>query len=386
MAPAGHVTSAGRHLQPKQSLTYSEVVAGRSTSAASYSTILTKINNTEVNYEWITEQYRYLKSKIFLGDNNDTSGTADNAADLVRLMNKLDVKMDQCNDNIGEIRTDITNLNSNVDNLNMRVQNTEHQLGLKASASVAPQTTSTFQSYKPQVKTFKTSGSNMSPQEASRINNNATQQLKSTPPPKKEEEAPLPMVFYKGGSGHQTLPTPHIEDLVARFKKDSMLSAALQGLNLVHPDNKVGGKKATQEDKEAYEKKQQALLLQLGQTGDQFVRLLEKGRGAEGRLTKWLRQVCRDTMAKEGYTVNPVNRRLHDWVDGNRLNPSYNWHINYAMKKTLEDALKKNDFKDVDGPLRHTAPADLRCLHLCPLRLGRRRSIVLKRYIAHFGK
>lgn len=158
---------------------------------------------------------------------------------------------------------------------------------------------------------------------------------------------PMPLVYYTGGARYKKMPTPHIADLLERIRQDDMLAKTLKGINKPAATVKVGGKKATEEEMKIHEERQRELLEKLSKTGGEFYALLQKGKGAEGRLARWLRSKCRDAMKDSSYPVDPASRRVVDFVDGDRISPELNWFLDTEEKELFEKDLMDNDFTDI---------------------------------------
>lgn len=373
MAPGSRDPAAGR--QPN--LTYSQVVAANSSKSGDKNTGLPEAivkttnnaNNILKRYGDTIQYYRYIKDFI---KTNVKDGTSADLGMLTEALNRIDGSINNTNDTVKVMSGQIGRLQQDVSNISTRVTTTEQALNIKPSAqagvsavpaaqqfemSAAQQPVSTPANLTPTSFSFPppVPVPSFTPAEVSNIQRVGAEQLAKNPKPTPAQPDPLPLVFYVGGADYKSLPTPHLSELVERFKKDELLGAALKGLYTSEPDKRPGGIRPTKAEKAVYEERQKELLMKIGQTGSQFYELLEKGRGAEGRLTKWLRSTCRDVMAKEGYTVNPSTRRLKDWVEGNRLNPNMNWFINYTKKEELDKKLQGINYDDIDSSLREQA-------------------------------
>ena len=157
----------------------------------------------------------------------------------------------------------------------------------------------------------------------------------------------MPIVYYRGGARWKKMPTPYIQDLIEKIHTDEMLTAALSGIDKNPPPVKVGGKKASPQEMEVFKERQRELLLKLSETGGEFYALLQKGKGGEGRLSRWLKSKCRDIMKDNSYQINPASRRLVDFVDGELISPELNWFLDTNEKDGFENDLMNYDMSSI---------------------------------------
>ena len=165
-----------------------------------------------------------------------------------------------------------------------------------------------------------------------------------------------PLVYYRGGLDGATMPTPHLEDLSNFLKNDEALKKKLKGLGMEQP-KKVGGHKPTAEEEAAYQEREKLLLSKLSETNSNMIKMLEMGKGGEGRVNKLIKQKFRELSREHGYPINPRTRRVQDLVDGDHLSDlNLNWHLNTKRKGEFEDYLATREaslgrFNDDDGAM-----------------------------------
>ena len=267
------------------------------------------------------------------------------------------------------VEREIGSLSINFDRLNTRVQNTEHKLGLVPSKEKAP-----IQSFKPRIMVDLRNTESLEEQQlqlqlqqqglspySSTLASSSQQQglsshsstlassnttgasamragdLQKATEPMDEKKPPL--VYYKGGLDGATMPAPHLDDLTEFLKNDEAMRKKLRGLGMEQP-KKVRGHKPTKEEEAAYHEREKLLLSKLSETNTNMVKMLEMGKGGEGRVNRLIKQKFREISKEHGYPINPRTRRVQDLVDGDHLSElSLNWHLNTTLKRDFESLL-----------------------------------------------
>ena len=308
----------------------------------------------------------------YIIDHHDSnlSGTSAGTGDLGDSA-KLDILiggMKKTTDQLDKLDGEVKDLSINFNRLNTRVQNTEFQLGLNPSSETIP-----IQTFRPtrlidrrhpdsvrQLELqLQKSSSNSPAITAPARNSGATatdpvgEKQKETE--RKEEKKP-PLVFYKGGLDGVSMPAPHLDDLSEFLKNEEDLRKKLKGLGMEQP-KKVGGHKPTQEEEDAYRERENQLLIKLSETNTNMVKMLELGKGGEGRVNRLIKKKFREISKENGYPVNPRTRRVQDLVDGDHLSDLHlNWHLNTKRKEIFERQLAAKEeefeaFRDDEGAM-----------------------------------
>ncbi len=272
---------------------------------------------------------RYIREFLIFNESDAPTG------DMEKLLREIGTDVKATKVQVGAVEKEITSLSINFDRLATRVETTEHKLGVTPSAE-----TMLLPTYKVRPLVDK-----RSPESVAALGQEAG--ASSTPvavsgDEEKSEERP-PLVFYKGGLDGESMPTPHLDDLTAFLKKNEGLQKRLRGLGQEQP-KKVGGVKPTKEQEAEYKRREDLLLNKLSETNTNMVKMLEQGRGGEGRVNRLIKQKFREISRDQGYPVNPRTRRVHDVVDGDTLcDINLNWHLNTKNKEIFEKHLRERD-------------------------------------------
>ena len=272
------------------------------------------------------------------------------------------IKLDKLDKEVGS-------LSINFDRLTTRVQNTEFQLGVTPSSDTTPVPTcrprlldrrhpDSVRQLELQLQ--KASAGSPAPPAPARHNviSSAAEAVLGEKQKEAEQKADKrpPLVYYKGGLDGVTMPAPHLDDLSEFLKNEEDLRKKLKGLGVEQP-KKVGGHKPTQEEEDEYRERENQLLIKLSETNTNMVKMLEMGKGGEGRMNRIIKQKFREISKEHGYPINPRTRRVQDLVDGDHLSDLHlNWHLNTKLKETFERLLVEKEeefvaFRDEDGAM-----------------------------------